>query len=176
MLKQIRITGENLAYARMLQMQLFPEYDAGTNYRESAEGISGNEYFLLYRDGVCVGITGIYRTAADPASAWLGWFGILPQFRRQGLGSQALRLFEAGALERGCCHARLYTDRFDNDAAIAFYEANGYRGEVYRTPEDPASLTYDILIFSKALSGAAPEPWNNRNICLTEQIGKQLRE
>lgn len=69
--------------------------------------------------------------------------------------------------------ARLYTDAVNNDAAIAFYKANGYTCEPYLNPQDPACTQYPTVIFSKALSAGAPAPWNNRSIHLTEQIAKQ---
>ena len=71
--------------------------------------------------------------------------------------------------------ARLYTDAENNDTAIAFYTANGYTGEPYRNPDDPACRIYKTLIFSKPLAGGAPVLWNNRSIHLTEQIEKQRK-
>lgn len=69
---------------------------------------------------------GIFIMPQEPVSAWLGWFGILEKYRRRGYGSLALEMFEAEARKRGYLFARLYTGRFHNDAAKAFYEINGY--------------------------------------------------
>lgn len=73
------------------------------------------------KETTCVGITGLYYYPGDRDNAWLGWFGIRKPFRRQQLGSTAMRLFEEMAVARGYQYARLYTDAEDNDAAIAFY-------------------------------------------------------
>ena len=82
-------------------------------------------------------------------------------------------LFEDMAISRGYRFARLYTDAVNNDAAIAFYKANGYVSEPYFNSEDSACLKYKTLIFSKPLTGDMLVLWESRNIHLTEQIKKQ---
>ena len=136
---------------------------------------SGYEYFLIYVGNDCAGIIGIYCIPEDPDSAWLGWFGIRKGFRRRHLGSAALKCFEEMAISREYRFARLYTDAHNNDAAIAFYQANGYLCEPYMNVDDPACLQYKTLIFSKSLGGEQLVLWNNRNMHLTEQIEKQRK-
>ena len=168
-----RVTEKNIGYAIEIQEELFPGESGRTNFEESIYGSAGFEYFLLYEDGTCVGIIGIYSYPEDPKSAWLGWFGIRKDFRRKHLGSEALKRFETMAAERGYRYTRLYTDAENNDAAIAFYQANGYAGEPYQNSSDPACLKYKMLIFSKSLTAEPLVLWNSRNIHLTEQIAKQ---
>lgn len=168
-----KIRENNISCAVQIQSELFPGESARRNYEESLEVTSPFEYYLLYEDGKCVGITGIYCYPEYPDSAWLGWFGIREGFRRKRLGSEALAMFEETAASRGFRFARLYTDAENNDAAIAFYKSNGYSCESYQTPEDPACMKYKTLIFSKSLTSEELVPWNNRNIHLTEQIAKQ---
>ena len=78
--------------------------------------------------GICVSpanpsplSSGFFIMPQEPVSAWLGWFGILEKYRRRGYGSLALEMFEAEARKRGYLFARLYTGRFHNDAAKAFF-------------------------------------------------------
>jgi len=168
-----KITDNNIAHAVLIQAELFPGESARANFEDSLNAESGYEYYLIRENGKCAGITGFYTCAGDPDSAWLGWFGIRVGFRRKGLGTKALRAFEETAAARGFRFARLYTDAEDNDAAIAFYEANGYSGETYLNPEDPACLTHRTLIFSKPLGSEPLVPWNSRNIHLTQQIARQ---
>ena len=170
-----RITRDNIGFALKIQEELFPGESARANYEDGLDPASGYEYFLIFEEGACAGVTGLYSYPEDPDSAWLGWFGIRTCFRRRGLGSQALRLFEQAAASKGYRFARLYTDGEDNDAAIAFYRANGYVSEPYRCAEDPACLERRTLIFSKPLKDEALVPWNGRSIHLTEQIAKQDR-
>ena len=82
-------------------------------------------------------------------------------------------MFEQMAAAKGYHFARLYTDALNNDAAIAFYQANGYISEPYFNVNDPACMTYKTLIFSKPLADKELVFWNNRSIHLTEQIAKQ---
>lgn len=171
-----RITESNLNYAVQIQEELFPGESARTNYEESFAEPSAYEYYLIYEDGACAGIIGLYCYPEDPDSAWLGWFGIREGFRRKRLGSRALKQFEEMAAARGYRFARLYTDAVNNDAAIAFYKSNDYTCEPYLNPQDPACIHYPTVIFSKTLAAGALAPWNNRSIHLTEQIAKQNKK
>ena len=168
-----RITLRNIEYAIQIQEELFPGESGRTNFEESLDESSGYEYFLLYEDGVCVGVIGLYSYPEDQNSAWLGWFGIREGFRRKNLGTTALKAFEEMAAARGYLFARLYTDALNNDVAIAFYKANGYVEEPYENALDPACVKYKTVIFSKALTVEPLVFWQSRNIHLTEQIAKQ---
>ena len=90
----IRVTEKNIEEAVSVQEELFPGESGRANYEEAVSGISGFEYYLVYEDGVCAGITGIYTYPDDPESAWLGWFGIREEYRRRHLGSKTMRWFE----------------------------------------------------------------------------------
>ena len=171
-----RITENNINDAVSIQEELFPQASARTNYEESLDPSSDYEYYLICHEGAWIGVIGLYRYPEDPDSAWLGWFGIRDAYRRNHFGSAALKLFEQMAVEKGYHIARLYTDAVDNDAAIAFYRANGYISEPYLNMHDPACMKYKILIFSKPLARYELVPWNSRIIHLTEQIEKQRKQ
>ena len=168
-----RITENNIALAIRIQEELFPGESARANYEDSLDSASGYEYYLISEGGEYAGITGLYHYPEDPDSAWLGWFGIREGFRRKHLGSEALKAFERMAAAKGFRYTRLYTDAENNEAAIAFYEANGYTSEPYENPRDPACMKYRTLIFSKTVSSGPLVPWNSRSIRLSEQIAKQ---
>lgn len=168
-----RITADNLETAVAVQEELFPLESGRLNFEESLSGGSSFSYFLINEADECVGVIGIYSYPEDRESGWLGWFGIREPYRRHHYGTQAMKRFEQIAADLGFRYVRLYTDRDDNDAAISFYQANGYTSEPYCCREDPASLAYPMLIFSKSLSSDPVPPWNSRNIHLSEQIAKQ---
>lgn len=168
-----RVTQQNIDLAVRIQEELFPGESGRANFEESLESDSGYAYYLIYEDGTCAGVIGLYRYGEDPKSAWLGWFGIREDFRRKHLGTEALKRFEEMTRKDGYRFARLYTDAQNNDAAIAFYKANRYFCEPYENPQDPASLRYRTVIFSKPLFPEELVLWNNRSIHLTEQIAKQ---
>lgn len=176
MLERTVITKENIEYAIKIHRAIFPEFDARANYEQSLAEGSAFRYYLLYFNGECAGITGYYTDPADADSAWMGWFGILPQFRRKGLGTEALRMFFEDCANDGRTHARLYTDLYNNYDTILFYLKNGMIGELYCNRADSAS-DLGILIFSKTVKKGAPfKPWNNRMLNLQAQIEKQSRK
>ncbi len=172
----VKVTKENIEEAVSLQKELFPDENGRANLEASLMDGSVFTYALIYEEGELAGIIGIYEYDEDHESAWLGWFGIREGLRRRQLGSKAIRRFEEEASARGYRFARLYTDASDNDAAIAFYRKNGYVSELYMNPDDPASIEYPMLIFSKSLTSDPLVPWNSRNIHLTEQIDLQNRQ
>ncbi|MDO5110284.1 MAG: GNAT family N-acetyltransferase [Erysipelotrichaceae bacterium] len=171
----VRVTADNLDDAVSVQEELFPGESGRANYEEAVYGMSGYRYYLLYEDGECVGVTGLYWYPEDPDSAWLGWFGIREEYRRRHLGTLALKRFEEMAAKQGFRYARLYTGADDNEAAITFYRACGYICEPYMNPQDSAGAEERMLIFSKPLTDEPLVPWNSRSIHLTEQIRKQNR-
>ena len=94
-----RITESNIEYAVAVQQELFPGESARANYEESLVPSSGYEYYLVRQNGDCVGVIGLSDYVEDPSSAWLGWFGIRKNYRREHLGSSALKIFEIFRLE-----------------------------------------------------------------------------
>lgn len=131
------------------------------------------EYYILWHEDACVGVSGIYFRKEEPDGAWLGWFGILPEYRRRGLGSMALKQFEDEAAKRGFGYVRLYIDA-DDAEAIGFYVANGYAGTPHLNKSDILAAGASILIFSKAVLPDRNVPrWRDRSIGLAEQMRKQ---
>lgn len=168
-----KVTKSNIDFAVEIQEELFPGESGRANLEESLKSESDYGYYLIYEEGKCAGIIGLYHYPEDPESAWLGWFGIRESCRRKHLGSKALKMFEDMAKAGGYRFARLYTDALNNDGAIAFYKANGYYCEPYQNQQDPAGMEHKTVIFSKPLASEGLVLWNNRSIYLTEQIAKQ---
>ena len=175
MLSKVLITADNMEFALSVQHGIFPKFDARHNYEDAVSGNTDKnlKYYLLYSGADCVGISGYYVTKEDKESGWLGWFGILPEFRRKGYGTQALNMFFDECRENGLTHARLYTDLSDNYKTIQFYFANDMVGELYSNPNDD-TLGIGVLVFSKSLKGADSfKLWGNKNLHLHEQLKKQ---
>ncbi len=122
-------------------------------------------YWLAEEDHAYVGITGLYSYDSDPETVWLGWFGILPEYRSKGYGRQVLEKTMEKAQAEGFTCMRLYTDYRDNHNAVQLYEQEGFTGEKYTAEE----LPYDCRIYSKRLDGGEAEPWDNRFLALGYQ-------
>lgn len=86
-----------------------------------------------------IGVTGLYELDEDrPTADWIGWFGVAPEARGQGLGTRLLRYTIDQARQRQKRYLRLYTSDHPNEAqANTLYERHGF--PVFRTERDPES-------------------------------------
>ena len=48
------------------------------------------DYYIVYLENIPIGVTGIYSYNEYPENAWLGWFGILKEYRNNGYGGIVL--------------------------------------------------------------------------------------
>lgn len=98
-----------------------------------------------------IGLSGIYEEEADPESAWLGWLGVLPEYRRERFGTRMLNAFQQEARQVGYKYARIYVNE-GNVAARGLYESAGYTMERldYKAP-DYVLTDGDIVIYSMSL-------------------------
>jgi GNAT superfamily N-acetyltransferase len=82
--------------------------------------------FLVRARGDAVGVSGLYRQPGMPQNVcWVGWFGIRPRFRREGLGTFAMHALFDVARSKGCQELWVYTDSSD-DVAVSFYKSLGF--------------------------------------------------
>lgn len=169
MLKHIKINKNNLEYAIEITKELFPNRDAKPYYEGAVSGENDYNFFLVYNGDDCVGLSGIYHVGADYENGFLGFFGILPKYRRESLGSDALRLLDETARDLGFRTMRALVNKtLDDEGVIPFLKANGYSLEEYYNPRDKASLNHDYIIMSKSLFQEPINPWNNKNLHISE--------
>ena len=121
------------------------------------------KYFIVYDNNEEIGITGLYYY--DNESAWLPWFGVLPDKRRKSYGERILLKTIDLAKQEGFKTMRLYTDKVENANAIRLYEKVGFVGEKYSAEK----LAYDCYIYSKSLCNEKVELWNNKVLGLSYQ-------
>ena len=164
-------------YKKAIEIQniIFPNEDGTINILASLDrelfikktGIDYVEdnvkYYIVYDNNEEVGITGLYNY--DSISAWLAWFGVLPDKRRKSYGKRILEKTMELAKQKGFKTMRLYTDAIENADAIKLYKKLGFVGEKY-TAED---LLYDCYIYSKSLNDEKVDLWNNKLLGLSEQ-------
>jgi len=169
----VQIDKANLDTAREIENTIFPHYNALNNYLDSLINPKKSEYYLIKDNDIFIGIIGLYSYDAYPDDAWLGWFGLLEEYRGKGYGRKALEFFEELAKDHGFRFARLFTDTLNNDKTRNFCKHLGFFEERYINFNDPASLKYPISIFSKSLYDERCPHWNNRDIHFTKQVHKQ---
>lgn len=136
------------------------------------------KYYIAYDNDEAVGISGTYNYGDDNTTAWLAWFGVLPDKRRNHYGEEILKQTMKIAKQKGFKVMRLYTDAIGNATAIKLYEKLGFIGEKYSAEQ----LPYDCYIYSKSLNDKKISLWSNKILGLTyqselEQIPKEkIRE
>ena len=165
----------NYKEAIRIQKEIFPHEDGTLNILASLDrdlfmkktGMfyddDNVEFYIASVSNKPIGMTGIYRFISD--EAWVGWFGILPQYRNKGYGKKLLEQTIEMAKKQGYKILRLYTDKVENATAIKLYEKLGFIGEKYSVEK----LSYDCWIYSKSLCDSEVILWNDKNLHLLEQ-------
>lgn len=171
-----KITAENLELACKIQNTIFPIDDARENFIEQINNDPYRkelDYYIVYSDDTPIGVTGIYSYHEYPDDAWLGWFGILEEYRHNGFGGKVLDKTIELAKEKGYKNFRLYTDQ-DAKSAHKLYESRGMIRELYDNKDDKNEY-YDgkTYIYSRSLTDKDIELWNNKILGLKEQGEKE---
>lgn len=177
MLEYIEITNNNLEYATKIQNEIFVgEESAYEHYKHTIDvKIEYDKYFLVYMDRKIVGITGYYSNEDinETNSLWLGWFGVLKEYRGRGIGRTILldtiEMIKKLSKKYPIKYFRLYTSEKDNISAKPLYDSVMELKEYYNNPND---INYDntCVIYTKSLFGEVPVLWNNRFINLKDMV------
>lgn len=173
-----KITYDNLETAVKIQNTIFPEEDGRVNFLEAINHDPYRkemDYYIAYAEATPIGVTGIYAYHEYPETAWLGWFGILPEFRNVGYGSFIFDLTEILARKKKYKEFRLYTDDTFQDAQ-KLYTKKGMIKEIYDNPDDKDPYYPDdanTYIFSKSLTAEEITLWNSKPLGLKEQGMKE---
>ena len=170
LLKSELITNKNLDEALKLQNFIFPRENAKVNFLDSIKEQTlatipkkfRLEYFLVRNEtGKAIGLWGHYLEK-DKHELWLGWYGVAPEERNKGYGTEIFKIFEAYARINNFSVIRLYTDEEDNAAACRLYERFGMTKEYYNNKNDISKDIGKIIIYSKSLTGKKAKLWNSK--------------
>lgn len=166
------LSQKNLDTGIYIQNTIFPDEKADADLKDSISGNMSPRYFfqkywLIKDKNQYLGICGLYAYKEYPKDAWLGWFGIFEEHRREGHGSEAISYCAKQAKKLGFEHLRLYTYK-TNDVAQSFYTKFGMTSEIYNRQDDKHIDSGGTLIFSKNLNRKKVSPWANRNLYLLE--------
>lgn len=172
-----KITANNIDLAIKIQNEIFPNENGALNLicsfdKKKKKQIYGKQwrettdFYICKINGIPVGITGIYVYFEYPQDAWCGWYGVLPEYQRQGYGKKTLLWTIDKAKKMGLKNFRLYTDLDDNKKAVELYRKVGMIEENY-TAENMSPEK--IVIFSKSLILDKTEKWGNKILFLKEQ-------
>lgn len=170
-LKYQKVTNDNWEIAFNIQKILWPNTPDYNNFIDKSNN-SKDDYisFIVYNNNTPVGITGFYVENIDKKTIWLDWFGILPEFRNQGLGKKVLintinyckklNKFE---------YFRAETTFWEGRPAISLYDDVMHFKEHYTIEGQNNSLIYTFSF------NGEKELWNNRYLDLNQYYG-QLKD
>ena len=179
MLKYVEVTINNIEYATKIQMKIFPKESAYEHYKYAIESnLEYQKYYLVYKDNNVIGITGLYsnENISETNSIWLGWFGVLEEYRYKGYGKQILidtiQIAKELSKKYPIKFFRLYTSERDDKLAQPLYEKIMDVKEYYNNKED---INYDntCIIYSKSLNNNKVEYWNNKFLNLKNIVEAQ---
>ncbi|HOB25879.1 MAG TPA: GNAT family N-acetyltransferase [Bacilli bacterium] len=178
-LKYVEINRDNILLATKVQMEIFPGESGYEHFRLAIKGHNPlTKYYLVYDGDNVIGITGLYsrENVYLSHSIWLGWFGVLKQYRRHGYGKQVLYdtmdMAKSLMTKYPIKYFRLYTSSNDNASAIPLYDKTMDIKEDYTNIDD---VTYDdsCLIYTKVLGDYEHIKWNNQYLNLNEVVKEQ---
>ena len=169
----VLITNDNLDLALKTYHKTFSwlplESDPYTKVVNGEMKETRSRYYLVYDEETLVGLTGFYIVPEDKESAFLGWFGVVPEMRRNHYGSKILKMHEEELRRLGYKYSRLYTETDNNEATRNFYERNGYTAELYNCPEEPEMMANLLCVYSKSLGDWPLPAWNSRNMRIADE-------
>lgn len=100
------------------------------------------EVWLIHFNNKIIGICGLYSLKENNNSElWLGWFGIIPEYRNQKLGSVVLAELENLAKINNC--EILYTYVDIEGKPLTFYYRNGFE-RISTVGEYISSINYSL--------------------------------
>ena len=150
---------DTLDEAVSLIQKIFPyRPDQKNAQRSFSDSLMSTKFDKTYwvavnKEGIVVGVTGLYFDRNDKSVVWLGWFGVHPKHRRQGIGSELLAFTIDEAKRRGYSLLKLYTSSDENEkAARQLYKKFGF----LQTASDIKS---DRIYFDKDLREELMEPY-----------------
>ncbi|GHV23475.1 hypothetical protein FACS189428_7020 [Clostridia bacterium] len=82
--------------------------------------------YLIFDTNEVAGISGFYQYTDTPEGLyWVNWLGVLPKFRRQGIGRYIVEDLFKKCKKMNAKRMKVYTDDF-NTVAIHLYEKCGF--------------------------------------------------
>ena len=174
-LKYEIVTTENIDIAFEIQKELWPEEPDYNNFLTKSQNYRDYKVsFIVYKDNLPIGITGVFVEEIDKETIWLDWYGILPKYRNNGYGKQILldTINYCKSLNK-YEYLRLDTTFWEGRPAIYLYDEVMTFKEKYTAEDEEKSHNWYIYTYS--LNGKK-EPWGNRYLGLCEYYNKLIIE
>lgn len=159
MLTYQKLNKANYDEVLKIKHRLFPESNSDDDYIKYFNGeVKSNYYLVLKEDQPCA-IIGWYDFDNKNNDAFVGWFGVLPEYQRLGIGKDALLYIMDEVRSLKYNYLRVYTDKIVNPVSIILYDKLFDLREDYSNP-DKIGQTNNFVVYTKFLSNER-ERWNN---------------
>ncbi len=172
-LRYVKVVKENIDIAFEIQSVIWenePDYNGFSE--KIANAREDNISFIVFLDGIPIGITGVYVEDVDNDSIWLDWFGVLANYRKRGFGRKILFDTIEYCKKLKCFdYLRLDTTYWKDRPALNLYDDVMDLKERY-TAEDTKEVSYNYLIYTYSLHGKKVKPWNNKYLGLVSHYEK----
>jgi ribosomal protein S18 acetylase RimI-like enzyme len=123
-LKQVRATKNSIRDLEGLDRAIFPVRYSESFYKKLLKDVDKHPYIFLHKGqkiGVCT-----FHVNTELNSSYIMTLGVLPEYRRKGIGSEMLRRVEANiesyGVDRICLHVQS-----NNCGGMSFYKKSGYK-------------------------------------------------
>lgn len=168
------IDEKNINLATSIQHTIFETECAYIHYKQAIETqYKENMYYIIRWNGLPVGVIGLYmHDELGTDSMWLGWFGVLPEFRSKGIGRRSLLDMIEKSKKFGKKFFRLYTNDNGDSTARPLYRSVMQMYEKYDNSDD-FNYNGNCLVYSYSLNGDEIKPWNNGFLFLNEDKGEE---
>lgn len=150
---------QNLEKVLDIKHFLFPESNSDEDYDNYFNNKTKSNYYLIFENETPCAIIGWYDFDNCNKNAFVGWFGVMPEFRRRGIAKESLKFIINEVKKLGYEYLRVYTDKVVNPESILLYEKTFDVREDYNFP-DKIGNTNNFVVFTKFLSDKK-ELWNN---------------
>lgn len=175
--RYIPLSKENLDLANSIQKRLYPLESAEVDYDDSLKLESGKikttqqkfnycKYFLIQYQEKFIGITGLYSHEQYPEDAWLGWYGLLSEYRKNDVCIAVIQQMFNFAMKQGYKHFRVYADSVVDSFHCELYEQIFDYKENYDLENGKYYLVGQMLVYSKSLTNKKVVPWDNKCLFL----------
>ena len=91
MLEYQKLSKQNYLEVLKIKHLLFPESNSDEDYDKYLSGENKSNYYLVLKDGTPCATIGWYEIKEKGTNAFVGWFGVLPEFQGLGIGKEALK-------------------------------------------------------------------------------------
>ncbi len=80
--------------------------------------------WVIKKGNKSIGMCGLYALNKSQDELWLGWLGIAPEYRNNGLGKEVMEHLYAKAAWRKCKYILSYVDK--DGKPLSFYKREGF--------------------------------------------------